>query len=46
MNARPGSYTNPLPTRALRLKNGDTLIADQFNDQAIEVTPAATSSGA
>jgi hypothetical protein len=37
-NTRPGSYSNPLPTRAVRLANGDTLISDQFNDQVIEVT--------
>jgi hypothetical protein len=30
----------PLPTRAVRLKNGNTLISDQFNDQVIEVTHA------
>jgi hypothetical protein len=41
-NTRPGSYSDPLPTRALRLRNGDTLIADQFNDQVIEVTPASS----
>jgi hypothetical protein len=42
-SSRPGSVTNPLPTRAVRLVNGDTLISDQFNDQVIEVdhqTPA------
>lgn len=30
----------PLPTRAVRLRNGDTLISDQFNDRVIEVSPA------
>jgi hypothetical protein len=39
-NTRPGSFSNPLPTRAVRLRNGDTLISDQFNDQVIEVSPA------
>jgi hypothetical protein len=29
-----------LPTRAIRLHNGNTLISDQFNDRVIEVTPA------
>jgi hypothetical protein len=27
----------PLPTRAVRLENGDTLISDQFNHQVIKV---------
>ena len=30
--------TGPLPTRALRLKNGHTLISDQYNHRVIEVT--------
>jgi hypothetical protein len=38
-NKRPGSNSNPLPTRAVRLANGDTLISDQFNHQVIEVNP-------
>ena len=29
-----------LPTRAVRLANGNTLISDQFNQRVIEVTPA------
>jgi hypothetical protein len=29
--------TGPLPTRALRLKNGNTLISDQYNHRVIEV---------
>jgi hypothetical protein len=36
-NARPGSNSNPQPTRAVRLRNGDTLISDQNNHQVIEV---------
>jgi flagellar biosynthesis/type III secretory pathway chaperone len=36
-NARPGSMTMPLPTRAVMLKNGHILISDQFNDQVIEI---------
>ena len=28
---------DPIPTRAVRLVNGDTLISDQFNNQVIEV---------
>ena len=32
-----GSNANPLPTRAIRLRNGDTLISDQFNDRVLEV---------
>jgi hypothetical protein len=31
--------TGPLPTRAVRLKNGDTLISDQYNHRVIEVNP-------
>ena len=34
-----GTCTGPLPTRALRLKNGDTLISDQYNHRVIEVSP-------
>jgi PQQ-like domain len=30
--------TGPLPTRALRLKNGHTLISDQYNHRVIEVS--------
>jgi hypothetical protein len=33
---RPGGA--PLPTRAVRLANGDTLISDQYNHRVIEVT--------
>jgi len=36
-NTRPGSYSSPLPTRAVRLRNRHTLISDQFNDQVIEI---------
>ncbi len=36
-NSRPGSNPMPLPTRAVRLANGDTLISDQFNHQVISV---------
>jgi len=39
-NARPGSVAQPLPTRAVRLKNGNALISDQFNHRAIEVDPS------
>ena len=31
--------TNPLPTRAVRLRNGYTLISDQFDDRVIEINP-------
>jgi hypothetical protein len=34
-NNRPGG--GPLPTRAVRLKNGHTLISDQYNHRVIEV---------
>lgn len=32
--------TGPLPTRAVRLKNGNTLISDQYNHRVIEVNQA------
>jgi len=32
----------PLPTRAVRLANGDTLISDQFNNRVIRVNKAGT----
>jgi len=41
-NARPGSVSNPNPTRAVRLRNGNTLISDQFNNQVIEVNNAGS----
>ena len=34
-----GTCTGPLPTRALRLHNGNTLISDQYNHRVIEVSP-------
>jgi len=36
----PKSVAAPLPTRAVRLHNGDTLISDQFNNRVIRVSPA------
>ncbi|TLZ16349.1 MAG: hypothetical protein E6K26_12835 [Gammaproteobacteria bacterium] len=39
-NLQRGSNPAPLPTRAVRLRNGHTLISDQFNDRVIEVTRA------
>ncbi len=36
-NSNPRGGTGPLPTRALRLKNGHTLISDQYNHRVIEV---------
>ncbi len=35
-----GTNSAPLPTRAVRLANGNTLISDQFNNRVIEITPA------
>jgi len=32
--------TGPLPTRAVRLRNGNTLISDQYDHRVIEVNPA------
>jgi len=40
-NADPNSTqrsTGPLPTRALRLRSGNTLISDQYNHRVIEVS--------
>jgi hypothetical protein len=37
-NSTPRS-TGPLPTRAMRLRNGNTLISDQYNHRVIEVSP-------
>jgi hypothetical protein len=34
------SIASPLPTRAVRLHGGDTLISDQFNNRVIRVSPA------
>lgn len=36
-DSNPRGGTGPLPTRALRLSNGDTLISDQYNHRVIEV---------
>jgi len=36
-NSNPRGGTGPLPTRALRLRNGHTLISDQYNHRVIEV---------
>jgi hypothetical protein len=37
-NSNPHGGTGPLPTRAVRLSNGNTLISDQYNHRVIEVT--------
>ena len=36
-NTAPASNPAPLPTRAVRLRDGNTLISDQFNHRVIEV---------
>src|SRR6516164_8273849 len=36
-NSNQRGGTGPLPTRALRLSNGNTLISDQYNHRVIEV---------
>ena len=36
-NARMGSISNPAPSRAVMLKNGNVLISDQNNMQVIEI---------
>jgi hypothetical protein len=38
-NSNPRGGTGPLPTRALRLRNGNTLISDQYNHRVVEVSP-------
>jgi len=40
INTNPPGVLAPLPTRAVRLANGDTLISDQFNNRIIRVAPA------
>lgn len=37
-NSNPRGGSGPLPTRAVRLSNGHTLISDQYNHRVIEVT--------
>ena len=39
-NTETNSVPAPLPTRAVRLRNGDTLISDQFNNRVIRVSHA------
>lgn len=39
-NTDPNSNPNPLPTNAVRLKNGNIIIADQFNHRAFIINPA------
>ncbi len=41
-NADSLSIPAPLPTRGLRLKNGDTIISDQFNNRVIRIDETAT----
>ncbi len=38
-NSNQRGGTGPLPTRAVRLRNGNTLISDQYNHRVIEVSP-------
>src|SRR5260370_7129624 len=38
-NTRPGSVSNPLPTRGVRLKKCTTLISDHCNTPIIEISP-------
>jgi hypothetical protein len=38
-NTQSGSNPNPLPTNAVKLKNGDISIADQFNNRAFIIKP-------
>jgi hypothetical protein len=37
-SSNPRGGTGPLPTRAVRLRNGHTLISDQYNHRVIEVS--------
>jgi hypothetical protein len=39
-NMRPGSVSNPAPSRAVMLKNGNVLISDQNNMQVFEIDPS------
>lgn len=39
-NTQPGSSQNPLPNREVRLRTGNALISDQFNQRVIEVNEA------
>jgi hypothetical protein len=41
-NTDPASNANPLPTRAVRLADGGTLISDQFNHRVIVVNRSKT----
>jgi hypothetical protein len=41
-NTDPSSNANPLPTRAVRLADGGTLISDQFNHRVIVVNRSKT----
>lgn len=44
-NTDPLSNASPLPTRAIRLRDGETLISDQFNDRVIEVVRTGSLGG-
>lgn len=39
-NTAADGNPTPLPTRAVRLRNGNTLISDPFNDRVMEITHA------
>jgi hypothetical protein len=39
-NADPKSIANPQPTRGLRLKNGNTIISNQYNNQVLIINKA------
>ena len=41
----PTGNPAPLPTRAIRLRDGETLISDQFNNRVIEVVPTGSLGG-
>ena len=41
-NTAPNSSASPLPTNAVRLANGDTSIADQFNHRAFIIGAKGT----
>jgi outer membrane protein assembly factor BamB len=38
-NARAGSVSNPQPSRAVMLRDGNVLISDQYNMQVFEINP-------
>jgi hypothetical protein len=38
-NTQSGSISAPMPSRAVRLRNGNTLISNQYDMQVVEIDP-------